>query len=392
MKISYSALQLFKACPYLYWYRYVAGNRLPPSKEAKFGTLIHKVLEFIHQNPLKPATLNEALKELDALWQQNMSDNIFEGKTEEGVYFANAQNIIKEYLKSQDFQKTKLVALEKYFQVPFLDLKTNQTHFITGRIDRIDKHPDGSFEVIDYKTSARLPNQTTMANNLQLPLYHLALVELWPGLFQKQKRPIKLTLHYLRHNEKIRFQKSPAELKRLKQTVLKTIRQIQRALKNNHFPARLSPICEFYPNSTVCPFVKHKYQTQDHSPTPSENELQKILDQFLKLKKEQKHAKEQLENLKYQLHAYMDKNNLQGLYSSAWKQMVQRSDIPRYEYEREKVKKVLEPLGLWEKALTISNSALRSILNDLSKNQQAQIKKARYQTGTVRTLRIRKTK
>ncbi len=364
---------------------------MPSSKEAKFGTLIHRVMEFIYQDPAQPASKEATLQHLNYLWQKEMSDNLFETKGEQRAYFSNAQHIINEYFQKENLGKNKIIALEKYFQVPFFDVQTQDTHFITGRIDRVDKHPDGTFEVIDYKTSARLPNETILDEDLQLPLYHLGVTELWPKLLKKQERPIKLTLYYLRHGEKITFKKTAEELTRVKKEVLQTIRQIQASLKHNDFPARFSPLCEFYPNSTICPYTRHKHHTEQEPETPDESTIRELTDEFFQLKRQEKEINNRLSEIKYQLHAYMDKQELEGLYSPAWQKMVQRHEMPRYEYEWQEVKNTLEPLGLWEKALTISNSALNSLLQELSSEQAEKIKNARYKTGTTLTLRERKT-
>ena len=45
-------------------------------------------------------------------------------------------------------------------------------HLLRGRVDRVDRHPDGSYELIDYKTGrARTPSQ--LKDDIQLSLYQI---------------------------------------------------------------------------------------------------------------------------------------------------------------------------------------------------------------------------
>ena len=51
-------------------------------------------------------------------------------------------------------------------------------HLLRGRVDRVDRHPDGSYELIDYKTGrARTPSQ--LKDDIQLSLYQLGARESW---------------------------------------------------------------------------------------------------------------------------------------------------------------------------------------------------------------------
>ena len=54
-------------------------------------------------------------------------------------------------------------------------------HLVRGRVDRVDELPDGSFELIDYKTG-RPKSEDDLRDDVQLSLYQLAARESWPGL------------------------------------------------------------------------------------------------------------------------------------------------------------------------------------------------------------------
>jgi DNA helicase-2/ATP-dependent DNA helicase PcrA len=49
---------------------------------------------------------------------------------------------------------------------------------VGGRVDRVDRHPDGSYELIDYKTGP--PKQAAdLGDDLQIALYRVAAREAW---------------------------------------------------------------------------------------------------------------------------------------------------------------------------------------------------------------------
>ena len=47
-----------------------------------------------------------------------------------------------------------------------------------GRVDRVDRLPDGDYELIDYKTGER-KSEAELDDDLQLALYRLAAREAW---------------------------------------------------------------------------------------------------------------------------------------------------------------------------------------------------------------------
>jgi len=69
-------------------------------------------------------------------------------------------------------------------------------HVVRGSIDRIDRMPDGSIEIIDYKTSREPATASEVADDVQLAVYHLAATR-DPSLAALGP-PARLRLVYLR--------------------------------------------------------------------------------------------------------------------------------------------------------------------------------------------------
>jgi len=197
MRLSYSALEAYQTCPLKFKFREIDRIRTPQTKEAFFGSLIHEILKILHEpSQLAIPTEEEILKIFSEKWDPSF----YEDPQEETIAFAQGVKMLKNYYAGNYPARFNIVSLETRFEASVLD--KGEAHIITGIIDRIDKNENGIFEVIDYKTSKKMPAQKFVDNNLQLSVYHLGVANRWPSLVE-QNRPVKLSLYYLPHNEKL---------------------------------------------------------------------------------------------------------------------------------------------------------------------------------------------
>jgi RecB family exonuclease len=70
-------------------------------------------------------------------------------------------------------------------------------YILTGRIDRVDEHPDGALEIIDYKSGRADIDEDQVRNDLALHCYALLLQEVYPD------RPLWIAIYALRPNKKV---------------------------------------------------------------------------------------------------------------------------------------------------------------------------------------------
>ena len=136
MRTSYSALQTFQTCPQKYKFQVVDRIKVPKSKEAVFGTIIHKTLKFLHLPQLLSPTLEDVL----SFYNQNWNAEVFKNKDEEVAAMKQGIDILTRYYNSNDIRGTNIVNLETRFEVPI------GQHILGGIIDRIDRLKNGSFE------------------------------------------------------------------------------------------------------------------------------------------------------------------------------------------------------------------------------------------------------
>ncbi|MDO8555357.1 MAG: PD-(D/E)XK nuclease family protein, partial [bacterium] len=190
MRVSYSALETYKTCPLKFKYQELDKIKSPKSIEALFGSSIHSALkQMFSRTPLYP-TLDEIVNFFTIKWQAlpaGRQEKKLEGADEETLkaYFEEGIALLKNFYKKNSPWNFNAVELESRFEVQIEDTLNKKTHTLAGIIDRIDKSQENDvYEIIDYKTSKRMPSQNDLDKNLQLSIYNLGLIKRWPHLKQ----------------------------------------------------------------------------------------------------------------------------------------------------------------------------------------------------------------
>ncbi len=235
VKLSYTALSTYEQCPLQYKFRYVDRLDWEPRPALSFGESLHSALEWLYsqQTPHLPE-LPSLLDKLDELW---VSEG-YSSPEEEERYREHAREILSEFYRSNSGSFRLPASVEQQFQIDMGDF------LLTGKIDRLDRHPDGTYEIIDYKTNRRIPPLSRLANDLQLPIYQLASSRLW-GI-----RPGKLTFYYLIPNQ--RFTTRPWSEDRLRE-VEDRLRRAAEDIRSGVFHPRPNPLCGWCDFSAQCP-------------------------------------------------------------------------------------------------------------------------------------------
>jgi DNA helicase-2/ATP-dependent DNA helicase PcrA len=114
---------------------------------------------------------------------------------------------------------------------------------VRGRVDRVDELPDGSYELIDYKTG-RPKSEDDLREDVQLSLYQLAARESW----EVESRAG--SYYYVLDNEKVPVAHSDDELARVKATV----EEIAEGILEQEFEPKPSyELCSFCDYRIICP-------------------------------------------------------------------------------------------------------------------------------------------
>ncbi|MEK7656324.1 MAG: PD-(D/E)XK nuclease family protein [Elusimicrobiota bacterium] len=192
VEVSYSQVNAYLACPWLFKIVYVDFKRPPLHPKSSLGVSIHRALEAYHRE--NAADLERML----ILYDENWVHAGFSSAPEELEWHRKGRRIVELYWTRDQERRSEILAVEKDFFFP------HGPHAVRGTIDRIDRLPDGRVEVIDYKTHAEVETAEQAAQNLQLAMYGLGARESL-GL-----EPALLSLHYVALDKKTSVAPDPA--------------------------------------------------------------------------------------------------------------------------------------------------------------------------------------
>lgn len=399
MRTSYSAIGTYLQCPQKYKFQVIDRLRVPKSREAIFGTLVHSTLHYMFQrDPLFP-TLEEVIAHFRENWpsretfnQEASHDPLKQpwSEQEEKIYFEEGVRMLKKFYEKNAPWNYTVLDLESRFEIVITDEKTGASHILAGIIDRIDKTPEGAYEIIDYKTSKRMPSQDVLDKNLQLSLYALGLQKRWPHLKPEE---IKLSLYFLKHGEKLSTVPNAEIIEKTKQHILKTIAEIEERTKSGKpFEPMPSPLCNWCGFKPLCPAWRHLYKKQGEKEQP-DIDIDQALQEYFRVRQENKDKESRLSELQSSIKAYMAEKGLTRVFSEAG--TISKKMVQRYAYDLIKVKTLLSPLGKWEEILKADEIKLRRVMKEIPEEIRNEIAQARslqkeYEVLTPSTKRVEK--
>lgn len=373
MRTSYSALATYKICPLKYKYSQIDKIKEPKRAEQVYGTLIHSALKFMFErNPLYP-TLDQVIDFYTKKWNEKSLfiewRNLEKKEAEEKVYFDEGIATIKNFYKKNQPWTFNVVELEGRFSLELTDEVSGKVHTLAGIIDRIDKDPQSDlYEIIDYKTGKRMPAEKDLKENLQLGLYHLALISRWPQL---KPENIKTSLYFLKHNEKISVTPTQEIARATKQNILNTIREIEQKIeKEEAFPPTPSAFCGSCGYRKICPMWSHEYKKAEVK-TASDKEVAVAIKEFFDIKAEDDTRKKRLADLRNIILSYMEQEKVERVFGGPG--YITKGIQERFSYDLEKIKPILEKIGKWNAILDPDEKKLEKLLAQIPKNIKEEI-------------------
>lgn len=381
MRTSYSAIDTYLQCPQRYKFQEIERIRAAKGKEAIFGSLIHDTLRFMFERtPLFP-TLDEVVGYYRERWparevflEEAKRDALKRAwsEEEEKAYFEDGVRLLKRFYEKNAPWNYTVVDLESRFEVALTDEKTGETHILAGIIDRIDKLPDDTYEIIDYKTAKRMPSQDAINRDLQLSLYSLGLQNRWPHL---KPEDIKLSLYFVKHGEKLSTRATAETTEKTKQHILKTVAEIQeKARAGKNFEPLPSILCNWCGYRPMCPAWRHLYRNKEAG-IENQVEANDAINEYLRLKKSKQKVEARLDELEAEIRGYMDREGLTRVFGEEG--YLSKRTQQRYEYDFEKIKALLSPFGKWEEILTADAAKLKKILYEVPEDVRLAIDQLR---------------
>lgn len=334
------------------------------------------------RNPVFP-TLDEILDYYSKYWQ-GIKEKINIPDSEKDFYHEQGKMLLKKFFVKNQPWNFNILDLESRFEVLIEDHERAENHILAGIIDRIDKPSENSYEIIDYKTSRKMPSQEMIDNNLQLSIYNLGLMKRWPHIKQEQ---VKLSLIFLEHGEKISSARGPEALEKTKNDVLGTIREISLKEKTNDFPPLPGPWCQWCSYRQLCPMWKHLYQKES---APDENEIKNIVKDYFELKNSVESHNDKIKMLQQKIHQYLDDKGYERVFGEEG--YITRRSGEKRTYDMEKVREILLKLGRADEILKADERKLEKIMKNLSPDTQKEINQLVVNVKKTSTLTVSRKK
>lgn len=164
--LSASDIDTYRSCPLRYKFARVLKVPSPQTLYQRFGIAVHQVLERYHATD--HTTLPQMMELFEACWRRG---GFGESERERELH-AKARAALVLYHRHLEAHEAEPVWFERSFSFKL------GPHHLRGRVDRVDRLPDGAYELIDYKTS-RPKTAEQLRDDVQLSLYAVGARESW---------------------------------------------------------------------------------------------------------------------------------------------------------------------------------------------------------------------
>jgi DNA helicase II / ATP-dependent DNA helicase PcrA len=206
-----------------------------PAAAMQYGAAIHRVLKTYFDSVQlgRPKTNDELID----LFRQDLADAKIQEAYQHELYENQGVEQLRDFLTAAR-SRTDLQVLhtEQSFEI-----RVGETA-VVGRIDRIDRRPDDTVAIVDYKTG-KARDQKNADESLQLSLYAIAAEEKWGY------KVSALVFHNLEENVPVVTVRSDSQLLAARDRVL----EAAEGIAQGKFAAKVGIHCDFCAYRSLCP-------------------------------------------------------------------------------------------------------------------------------------------
>lgn len=166
LELSASAIEAYDRCPLKYSLQKLWRLPEEPSAALQYGSAMHSALRDFYDAAVRG--VHRTADETVEIFKREFESAKIEEELQRALYERQGAEQLREFIAARAAEPPiHVLNTEKPFRFMIEDVT------VIGRIDRIDRQPDGSVVVLDYKTGN--PRSTTdAAMSVQLGLYGLA--------------------------------------------------------------------------------------------------------------------------------------------------------------------------------------------------------------------------
>ncbi len=252
LTLSPSKINIYLNCHKQYYFEYLDPEIAKIKKQLKkkraemeMGSFVHDSLTLFFKNPIKQRNWPEMVEILKQVWNGPRGETYgFKSITEEREFYNQALNMLQWFVKNENL-KPDIFSLpvsppgnsfDDYIKIPFgKDLE------LGGKIDRVDKLPNGNLEIVDYKTGKE------KNDNLQLLIY----IFLAEKIFAKKVESVKYI--YLKTGNAPAIEPNLAERKEANEKIINIANQIK---AEKDWEPNVSKLCDYCDYIDFCPAKK----------------------------------------------------------------------------------------------------------------------------------------
>jgi DNA helicase II / ATP-dependent DNA helicase PcrA len=234
-RLSASAVETYDRCGLQFKLERDWRLSAKPAAAMQFGAAMHRVLKtYFDSVQLGRAKTEEELIEILRL---DLADAKIQETYQRELYEKQGIAQLRDFLTAL----RSVPAMEVLHTEQPFEIRVGETE-VVGRIDRIDRRPDNSVAIVDYKTG-KARDQESADESLQLSLYAIAAQEKWGY------KVGTLIFHNLEENVPVITTRDEAQLLAARQRVTAAAEGIAKGV----FNAKTGIHCKFCAYWSVCP-------------------------------------------------------------------------------------------------------------------------------------------
>jgi RecB family exonuclease len=252
--LSPSKITTYLACPLKYRWTYVdARGRwyLKSKSYYSFGTTLHRVLERFHdEGDEGVATTSEVL----AAYEESWIDAGYHSAEEMAEAYGEGREILERHVEATLARppEAKTLFVERMLR------KDMGAFSLIGRLDRVDEYPDGTLEIVDYKSGRQAVTEEEVACDIAMSTYQLLLRDQFPD------RPIRARIVALRTGDSAVWSLNREELEEFE----RDIRVVGINILEDDIYERLPTFKVACPRCDFLPLCRRHEEFAESLPTP----------------------------------------------------------------------------------------------------------------------------
>ena len=398
---SYSRIDCFEQCPRKYKFRYIEKPEIHITEgvEAFMGKMVHEALEQCYRLARleKTITRDELLAFFRRRWEESLPADIKvvrENMTADDYFRVGARALERFHERHYPFDQEITLGLEQRVVFP---LDSEGKYKMQGYVDRLSRDRRGWLRIQDYKTSGNLPTQQDIDRDTQLPLYQVAIQDMWPD-----NNGIELVWHYLQFDTILISHRLPEQLEELRRTYIGKVTRIERAEELGNFPTNETSLCDWCEYFELCP-AKGGKGAETAAPQVelrpiSDAETVSLVDEYVVTNAQIKNLEKRLQEIRDLLvtlgepgtSTLLSGSGTEGIVLALQKiaKLPTRSSNPG---AVEEIRKLVEKAGLWGELAVLDLGRLEKALTDGDLPSDLTGKLAAFQSYVVQDrMRIKK--